>query len=496
MAHEVALRVTCSSSCGLPSALSNLHGNSPALPSLMKTVYFLLLLSLLISAPLVQATERKPNIIIVFCDDLGYADIGPFGAKKHATPVLDQMAREGMRLTDFYSTCPVCTPSRSSLMTGCYPRRVNMHVDEQNLCVLFPAARKGLNPEEVTIAEVLKEQNYSTMCIGKWHLGDHPDFMPTNHGFDHYFGIPYSNDMNRKEVPLPLVRDLTVIRDRVQKETTITAQYTSEAVKFIKSNSSKPFFLYLPHTAVHLPLVPGEKFKGSSEGGAYGDWVQEIDWSMGELFKTIKSEGIDKHTLVLFTSDNGSAREKQGSNLPLRGRKGRTDEGGMRVPCLGRWPGRIPAGSSSGALTCTMDLLPTAAAISGGTLPADRPIDGKNIWPILSGQAKGHPRDAFFYYQMDQLQAVRSGDWKLFLAMDSKKRNWGKPEGKKELALYNLARDIHEDNNVAAGHPEIVRRLISHAKAAREELGDVGRPGKGQRKAGWVETPSPRLLKP
>ena len=496
MAHEVALRVTCSSSCGLPPALSNLHGNSPALPSLMKTVYFLLLLSLLISAPLVQATERKPNIIIVFCDDLGYADIGPFGAKKHATPVLDQMAREGMRLTDFYSTCPVCTPSRSSLMTGCYPRRVNMHVDEQNLCVLFPAARKGLNPEEVTIAEVLKEQNYSTMCIGKWHLGDHPDFMPTNHGFDHYFGIPYSNDMTRKEVPLPLVRDLTVIRDRVQKETTITAQYTSEAVKFIKSNSSKPFFLYLPHTAVHLPLVPGEKFKGSSEGGAYGDWVQEIDWSMGELFKTIKSEGIDKHTLVLFTSDNGSAREKQGSNLPLRGRKGRTDEGGMRVPCLGRWPGRIPAGSSSGALTCTMDLLPTAAAISGGTLPADRPIDGKNIWPILSGQAKGHPRDAFFYYQMDQLQAVRSGDWKLFLAMDSKKRNWGKPEGKKELALYNLARDIHEDNNVAAGHPEIVRRLISHAKAAREELGDVGRPGKGQRKAGWVETPSPRLLKP
>ena len=496
MAHEVALRVTCSSSCGLPPALSNLHGNSPALPSLMKTVYFLLLLSLLISAPLVQATERKPNIIIVFCDDLGYADIGPFGAKKHATPVLDQMAREGMRLTDFYSTCPVCTPSRSSLMTGCYPRRVNMHVDEQNLCVLFPAARKGLNPEEVTIAEVLKEQNYSTMCIGKWHLGDHPDFMPTNHGFDHYFGIPYSNDMNRKEVPLPLVRDLTVIRDRVQKETTITAQYTSEAVKFIKSNSGNPFFLYLPHTAVHLPLVPGEKFKGSSEGGAYGDWVQEIDWSMGELFKTIKSEGIDKHTLVLFTSDNGSAREKQGSNLPLRGRKGRTDEGGMRVPCLVRWPGRIPAGSSSGALTCTMDLLPTAAAISGGTLPADRPIDGKNIWPIFSGQAKGHPRDAFFYYQMDQLQAVRSGDWKLFLAMDSKKRNWGKPEGKKELALYNLARDIHEDNNVAAGHPEIVRRLISHAKAAREELGDVGRPGKGQRKAGWVETPSPRLLKP
>lgn len=478
----------------LPPSLSNLRANISYLPVSMKTIYFLPLLSLLISAPLVQATERKPNIIIIFCDDLGYADIGPFGAKKHATPVLDQMAREGMRLTDFYSTCPVCTPSRSSLMTGCYPRRVNMHVDEQNLCVLFPAARKGLNPDEVTIAEVLKEQNYSTMCIGKWHLGDHPDFMPTSQGFDHYFGIPYSNDMNRKQVPLPLVRDLTVVKDSVQKDTTITAQYTAEAVKFIKSNSKAPFFLYLPHTAVHLPLVPGKDFKGTSRAGSYGDWVQEIDWSMGEIFKAIKSQGIDKHTLVLFTSDNGSAREKQGSNLPLRGRKGRTDEGGMRVPCIVRWPERVPAGSSSGALTCTMDLLPTAAAISGSKLPADRLIDGKNIWPILSGKSKSHPREAFFYYQMDQLQAVRSGIWKLCVAMDSKKRNWGNPEGKKALALYNLATDIHEDNNVAAKHPRIVKQLLAHAEAAREDLGDVGRPGKGQRKAGWVEKASPRLL--
>ena len=478
----------------LPPSLSNLRANISYLPVSMKTIYFLPLLSLLISAPLVQANERKPNIIIIFCDDLGYADIEPFGAKKHATPVLDQMAREGMRLTDFYSTCSVCTPSRSSLMTGCYPRRVNMHVDEKDLCVLFPAARKGLNPDEVTIAEVLKEQNYSTMCIGKWHLGDHPDFMPTNQGFDHYFGIPYSNDMNRKQVPLPLVRDLTVVKDSVQKDTTITAQYTAEAVEFIKSNSKAPFFLYLPHTAVHLPLVPGKDFKGTSRAGSYGDWVQEIDWSMGEIFKTIKSEGIDKHTLVLFTSDNGSAREKQGSNLPLRGRKGRTDEGGMRVPCIVRWPERVPAGSSSGALTCTMDLLPTAAAISGSKLPADRLIDGKNIWPILSGKSKSHPREAFFYYQMDQLQAVRSGIWKLCVAMDSKKRNWGNPEGKKALALYNLATDIHEDNNVAAKHPRIVKQLLAHAEAAREDLGDVGRPGKGQRKAGWAEKASPRLL--
>jgi arylsulfatase A-like enzyme len=240
--------------------------------------------------------------------------------------------------------------------------------------------------------------------------------------------------------------------------------------------------------------VPGKNFKGSSKGGAYGDWIQEIDWSMGELFKAIKAEGIDEHTLVLFTSDNGSAREKQGSNLPLRGRKGRTDEGGMRVPCIVRWPGRVPAGSSSRALTCTMDLLPTAAAISGGKVSKTPLIDGKNIWPILSGKSKDHPREAFFYYQMDQLQAIRSGDWKLFVAMDSKKRNWGNPEGKKALALYNLAKDIHEDNNLAAANPGIVKKLLAHAENAREDLGDVDRPGKGQRKAGWVEKASPRLL--
>jgi len=294
-------------------------------------------------------------------------------------------------------------------------------------------------------------------------------------------------------VPLPLVRDLTAIEDSVQRDTTITTQYTEEAVKFIKANSKKPFFLYLPHTAVHLPLVPGEKFKGTSKDGAYGDWVQEIDWSMGELFKTLKAEGIDENTFVLFTSDNGSAREKQGSNLPLSGRKGRTDEGGMRVPCVVRWPGKIPAGTSSGTITSTLDILPTFAAIAGGQLP-DRVIDGKNIWPILSGKSKAHPREAFYYYQMDQLQAVRSGDWKLFVPMASKKRNWGKPEGKKELKLFNLAKDIGESKNVAAANPKVVKQLLAYAENARKELGDVNRPGKGQRKAGWVDKPSPRLL--
>ena len=460
----------------------------------MKTISLFVLLLTVLAPSLVHGAASKPNLIIVFCDDLGYADIGPFGSKAHATPVLDRMAREGMRLTDFYSTCPVCTPSRSSLMTGCYPRRVNMHVDEKNLCVLFPAARKGLNPSERTIAEVLGERGYATACIGKWHLGDHPDFMPTSHGFDSYFGIPYSNDMNRKNVPLPLVRNLEVIEDSVQKDTTITARYTEEAASFIRKNAGKPFFLYLAHTAVHLPLVPGEKFKGTSEAGAYGDWVHEIDWSMGELFKALREEGVDDDTLVLFTSDNGSAREKQGSNLPLRGRKGRTDEGGMRVPCVVRWPAKIPPGSSSGAITSTLDLLPTAAALAGTELPGDKVIDGKNILPILLGKTNAHPREAFYYYQMDQLQAVRSGDWKLFVPMESKKRNWGKPEGKTELKLFNLAMDVHEDRNLAAQKPEVVKRLLALAEKAREDLGDLNRPGKGQRKAGWVDEPSPRLM--
>ena len=432
-----------------------------------------------------------PNIILVFMDDLGYADIGPFGATRQKTPHLDQMAAEGMRLTDFYSTCSVCTPSRSSLMTGCYPRRVNMHVDEKNLCVLFPAARKGLSPDEVTIAELLKQQGYATACLGKWHLGDHPDFLPTSQGFDYYFGIPYSNDMNRKEVPLPLVRNETVIEVPVKQET-ITKRYTEEAVRFITTNKKRPFFLYLPHTAVHLPLFPGKSFHGKSQNGRYGDWIEEIDSSMGTIFKTLKSEGLDNNTLVLFTSDNGS--RQKGSNDPLRGKKGRTDEGGMRVPCVVRWPGKIPAGSSSGEITATIDLLPTFAKLAGTNAPTDRTIDGKNIWPILSGQPQARsPHEAFYYYQMDQLQAVRSGPWKLFVAMDAKKRNWGKPEPAQPLKLFNLATDIHEDTNLATAKPDVVKRLLALAEKARQDLGDTDRPGAGQRKAGWVEKAAPRL---
>jgi len=450
-----------------------------------------LLAASVLPAGRLAGADRSPNFVIVYVDDLGYGDLGPFGSKTHRTPAIDRMAEQGMRLTDFYSTCSVCTPSRSSVMTGCYPRRVNMHVDEKNRCVLFTASRKGLHPDEVTIADLLKTKGYATACIGKWHLGDHPKFMPTSQGFDEYFGIPYSNDMHTRQVPLPLVRNLTVIEAPLRQDT-VTERYTKEAIRFIKANKDRPFFLYLPHTAVHLPLHPGAAFKGKSKDGAYGDWVEEVDWSMDELFQTLQAEGIDQNTLVVLTSDNGS--QKAGSNLPLRGGKGRTDEGGMRMPCIIRYPGKIPAGSSSSEITATIDLLPTFARLAGAVLP-ERVIDGRDIWPILSRQngAKS-PHEAFYYYQMDQLQAVRSGPWKLFVPMEAKKRNWGKPEGKTELKLFNLAQDIHEDNNVADAHPEVIARLLALAEKARQELGDGDRPGKGQRPAGWVDQPSPRLL--
>ena len=430
------------------------------------------------------AADRPPNFIVIFCDDLGYGDLGCFGSKVIRTPNIDRMAAEGMKLTSFYSTSSVCTPSRSSLMTGCYPRRVNLHQNHRNLCVLFPADPKGLHPSEITIAEVLKAKGYATACVGKWHLGDQPQFLPTRQGFDTYFGIPYSNDMGRKNIPLPLMRDEKVIEAPV-KQASLTGRYTQEVVSFIEANRDQPFFIYLPHTFPHLPLFASERFKGKSKAGIYGDSVEEIDWSTGQILAALKKHGLDEHTLVLFTSDNGSAR---GSNAPLRGKKGQTWEGGQRVPCVVRWPGRIAAGSTCDQIAATLDLLPTFANLAGGRAPTDRVLDGKNIWPLLAGK-KGakSPHEAFYYYQMDQLQAVRSGKWKLFVEMSSKKRNWGKPEGASPLQLYDLEADIAESSNVADDHPEVVQRLLALADKARAELGDGDRAGTGQRKAGWVD---------
>jgi arylsulfatase A len=440
----------------------------------------------------------KPNFIIIFCDDLGYGDLACFGSRLHRTPNLDRMAEQGTRFTSFYVTSSVCTPSRASLITGCYPKRVDMHQDSHGKCVLFPVESKGLNPNEITIAEILKKQGYATCCIGKWHLGDQPSFLPTRHGFDYYFGIPYSNDMGtRKETknpPLPLVQNEKVIEAPALQHT-LTKRYTEEAIKFIKKNKDRPFFLYLPHTMVHDPLHPGKEFRGRSANGLYGDAVEEIDFYTGQILKTLKDLHLDKKTFVIFTSDNGASDRYGGSNAPLRGHKGTTFEGGMREPCIMWWPGQIPAGKTCNEIAATMDLLPTFAHLAGAQPPTDRIIDGKNIWPLISGQPNaGSPHEAFYYYQIDQLQAVRSGKWKLHLPLKPKKRNWGKPVPEAPLALYDLENDIAEKNNLAQHHPNVVKYLLALAEKARRDLGDLDRKGENIRPAGWVENPKPLLL--
>lgn len=440
----------------------------------------------------------RPNFIIIFCDDLGYGDIGCFGSKVHRTPNLDRMAAEGMRFTSFYVSCSVCSPSRASLMTGCYPRRVNMHQDSHGKCVLFPVDGKGLNPKEITIAEILKQRDYATCCIGKWHLGDQPEFLPTRQGFDHYFGIPYSNDMGVRQrtenPPLPLLRDEEVIEAPAVQDT-LTKRYTEEAIEFISKNKDRPFFLYLPHTMVHDPLNPGKEFRGKSANGLYGDAVEEIDASTGQILNTLKGLGLDENTLVVFTSDNGASDRYGGSNAPLRGYKGTTWEGGMREPAIMWWPQHIPAGRTCNEMAITMDLLPTFAGLAGAKLPTDRTIDGKNIWALMSGRAGDKsPHEAFYYYQIDQLQAVRGGKWKLHLPLRPKKRHWGDPIPEAPLALYDLENDIGEKNNVAQEHPDVVKRLLALAEKARTDLGDVDRQGTGQRPAGRVVSPKPRVL--
>lgn len=457
--------------------------------------------SSLLSGGAACAKSKSPNIVLIFCDDMGYGDIGCFGSTKHRTPNVDRMAAEGMRLTSFYVTSGVCTPSRSSLMTGCYPRIVGLNENSEGKAVLFPVAKKGLNPKEVTMAEVLKSQGYATACIGKWHLGDQTEFLPTRQGFDYYYGIPYSNDMgkrqrNRNNPPLPLMRNEKVIEAPVD-QTTVTKRYTEETLKFMKSNRGKPFFIYLPHAMPHLPLFSSDRFSGKSANGAYGDAIEEIDWSTGQILDALKGLGLDDNTLVIFTSDNGARRAKDslGSNAPLSGGKGTTMEGGMRVPCVVRWPGNVPAGRSCDELCSTIDLLPTFAGLAGTTPPSDRHIDGKDIWPLLAGEegAKS-PHDAFYYYFMEQLHAVRSGKWKLILPLEVKKTGWNRDEGKCELALYDLDKDIGETTDVSAKHPEEVERLLKYAERAREGIGDSGRKGKHQRTAGFVVTPEPLLL--
>lgn len=448
-----------------------------------------------------EKTSPRPNIVLIYCDDLGYGDLGVYGSEVHRTPHLDRMAEEGVKFTDFYVTSGVCTPSRSSLLTGSYPRRVDLHVNARpagsvGRQVLFPRAHKGLNPDEITIAELLKEQGYATACIGKWHLGDQDAFLPSRQGFDYYYGIPYSNDMNRDFCPLPLMRNEEVIEAPVDQNT-ITKRYTEEVLQFITEHREEPFFVYFPHAMPHNPAHASEAFSGKSANGGYGDAVEEIDWSTGQILNYLRENGLAGNTLVIFTSDNGAASRWGGSNQPLSGWKGSTMEGGMRVPALFWQPGTLAAGQACTEMATTLDMLPTLAKLAGGQAPRDRILDGHDIWPLLTNTKAQSPYKYFYYYQLEQLQAVRSGPWKLHLPLDSMYENFHRATWKegRPLKLVNLREDIKEENDLSEQHPEIVEKLLQYAEQARTDLGDVGREGANVRPAAIVEEPKAQLLR-
>lgn len=429
---------------------------------------------------------QKPNIILINCDDLGYGDLACYGSPVNKTPALDRMAQEGMRFTDFYMASPVCSPSRGAMLTGCYPPRIGFGSFDGKW-VLFPGMPIGLNPDETTTATALKEAGYATKIVGKWHCGDQPEFLPTRHGFDSYYGIPYSNDMGRQKEddvypPLPLLRDEEVIQEQPEQRG-ITERYVEESVRFIRENKDKPFFLYFAHMHVHLPHYPPARFVAESENGVYGAAVAAIDWAADVLFDELQSLGLDDNTLVIFTSDNGSrARDEGGSNAPLRSTKGTTWEGGQRVPCIMRWPGVIPAGTECNQLALSMDLHPTLAAIAGATLPADRTIDGKDIRPLMQAEeAAQSPHETFFYYKRNSIEAVRDERWKLHIRKDDEDI----------LELYDLENDVGETQNLYGQHPEIVAKLQANIDACRHELGDeaAGIKGENTRPIGRVENP-------
>ncbi|MGI9474736.1 MAG: sulfatase family protein [Rubripirellula sp.] len=459
------------------------------------------LLTLMVTAPRRVTADERPNVVLIFCDDLGYGDLGCYGSTKNRTPNIDRLADQGVRLTDFYSSSPVCTPSRSSLMTGCYARRVGLHEDSTGHWVLIPRSRRGLNPQEVTLPETLRSAGYATACIGKWHLGDQPEHLPTAHGFDFYFGIPYSNDMQqagRGDPPLPLVKQQRVI-EAPADQATLTKRYTEQAVAFIESHRDDPFFLYLPHTFPHLPLHASDAFRGKSSNGRYGDSVEEIDWSTGRLMDCLEQCGLSDNTLVIFTSDNGSNGRNGGSNAPLSGNKGSTMEGGMRVPMIARLPGRIPSGAVARQLATTMDILPTLCNWCDAALPNDE-IDGHDITDILTAASGTEsPYEAFYYYRRRQLQAIRWGDWKWHLPLEQTFPRWsdtnvvgiGRP-GK----LVNLRTDLKERVDLTRQQPEILKKMRALAKHATTTLGNEAIAGSEQRPASTLADSKPMRLPP
>jgi arylsulfatase A-like enzyme len=470
--------------------------------------------------PAFAAASSPPNVVIIFTDDQGYADVGVYGAEGYATPNLDRMAAEGMRFTDFYVAQPVCSASRAALLTGCYPNRIGI------TGALGPRSTHGIHDQETTLAELCRSRGYATAVFGKWHLGHLPEFLPLRHGFDEYYGIPYSNDMwplhpdyahfptgtaerKRGYPDLPLFEGSQIVDPEVTSDDQkrFTRDLTDRAVAFIQRKSEEPFFLYVAHPMVHVPLHVSDEFAGRTAAGLYGDVVSEIDWSVGRILEAIRAQDIDDRTLVIFTSDNGpwlSYGDHAGSAAPLREGKGTTFEGGVRVPCIMRWPGTIPAGQVCREPLMTIDIFPTVAALIGAELPA-RAIDGRDAQALLRGDAgAASPQEAyFFYYRRNDLEAMRSGRWKLhfphkYRSMEGRTPGSGGTPGKydwdrrTDLELYDLHTDVAESRNVSADHPEVVARLIALAESIRHDIGDnlTGTEGTGRRPPGRHEQPA------
>ena len=464
-----------------------------------------------LSAPSAEDASRTPNVVIIFMDDMGYADIGPFGGDRSLTPNLNRMALEGRRFTDFYVSQAVCSASRTSLLTGCYNVRVGIQG------ALGPASKIGIHADETTLGELCQQKDYATACFGKWHLGHHHQFLPLQNGFDEYFGLPYSNDMwpyhpefmhlsldeRVKRWPhLPLIDGNQIVNPKMtgDDQKLLTAQYTKRAVSFIDHNAERPFFLYLAHSMVHVPLYVSDKYDGKSGKGLFSDVIMEIDWSVGQVFDALKRNKLDQNTLVIFTSDNGpwlSYGDHAGSADPLREGKGTMFDGGCRVPFLARWPGHIPANSTCSVPAMTIDILPTIARLIDAPLPK-LTIDGKDIWPLLAGDAGAKsPHDAYYFYWAHNLHAVRSGQWKLHLPHEYRTLNGrqggkgGTPTkydtGRIELSLFDLNSDPGELINVADQHPEVVTELQALASSIQQELGEGDQRGTGQRDVGTLK---------
>jgi arylsulfatase A len=461
--------------------------------------------ALLFSADVVHAQEKRlPNIIHIVADDVGYDDLGCFGSKHILTPKLDQLAKEGMKFTSFYSPHPYCTPSRAAMLTGCYAQRVGLQR------VLFPNDNIGIHPSEVTIAHLLKKLGYRTALIGKWHLGHLREHLPVRYGFDEFLGIPYPNDhvperltmtepkKTRGFPPMPLIRGDKVIEQPAQLAT-LPERFTAEAVKFIGDNKDRPFFLHLANIETHIPWLVTRPFHFKSKAGLYGDAVQCLDWTVGQVMEAVKKHGLEKQTLIVFCADNGRLRnpsaELEGifghaaavdTSLPsmLRGGKGQARyEGGVRVSCIMSWPGQIPVASECREMAASFDLFTTFAKVAGAALPKDRLIDGKDLTPLMKAE-KGakSPHQALYFYENFNLVAVRSAQWKLVLPGGTK----GKKDIPKKFELYDLDADLGQKNNVVDSHPEVVRQLNAIVEAARDDLGDdaTKRPGKNRRPPG------------